>query len=91
MYGCYKYHNKVGGIGGQNEALDAEQGTYTGSTDPENSGALSSGKATRPQEGRKIAGPWGYIFQIIFQVKCCASASLKMSRIFVYNPRKQNS
>lgn len=91
MYGCYKYHNKVGGIGDQNEKLDAEQGTYTGSTDLENSGAVNSRKTARLQEGREIAGPWGYIFQIIFQVKCCASASLKMFRIFVYIPRKRNS
>lgn len=72
MYGCYKYHNKVGGIGGQNEKLDAEQGTYTGLTDLENSGAVNSGKTARPQEGREIAGPWGYIFQIIFQMNAGA-------------------
>lgn len=51
--------------------LDAEQGTYAaprhgGSEDM--SGLPKSSVSQRESNDRNIAGAWGYIFQIIFQV-----------------------
>lgn len=61
IYGCYQYHNKVGGDNTED--------------DPESSGdgkqmqAIGGGGASQDHHDRKIAGFWGYVFQIIFQVQ----------------------
>lgn len=73
MYGCYTYHNKVGGDGIHNLEGDAEQGTQGASEPAENTDATNSAKNFGPNEvighDRQIAGFWGYVFQVIFQVK----------------------
>ncbi|XP_057479279.1 uncharacterized protein LOC130766658 isoform X2 [Actinidia eriantha] len=72
MYGCYHNHNKVGGVGTENENFDADQGTDEAPTNDENSNS-STGDAkhlgsNQEPRVRQTAGFWGYIFQIIFQV-----------------------
>ncbi|CAK9164280.1 unnamed protein product [Ilex paraguariensis] len=71
MYGCYQYHNKVGGARIDHEEFDAEQGTSGAPRDAENSNMSNVVKSLGPNEERpvrQIAGFWGYAFQIIFQV-----------------------
>lgn len=70
MYGCFQYHNKVGGDETYNGTFDAERGTYV-----ENSNASLGGKhlqSTEQRQVRQTAGFWGYIFQIVFQMNAGA-------------------
>lgn len=74
-YGCYQYHNKVGGDNTEDEIVDPEFGT-NGSSRP---AAESSGDEkqmhplrTSQDPDRKTAGFWGYVFQIIFQMNAGA-------------------
>ncbi|XAR50194.1 hypothetical protein NMG60_11004450 [Bertholletia excelsa] len=69
MYGCYKYHNKVSGIGADNENFDAEQGNYGASSSSNGTKHLGNNQDCRV---RQIAGFWGYVFQIIFQMNAGA-------------------
>lgn len=72
MYGCYQYHNKVGGDGIDNERLDAEYGSRRLSMNVESSSSSNAAKQVgenAEQNSRQIADFWGYLFQIIFQVK----------------------
>ncbi|KAK9278425.1 hypothetical protein L1049_027990 [Liquidambar formosana] len=75
MYGCYRYHNRVGGDRVDNVALDAEQGTNVTPTHVENSNMSNIVKCLgSPEEHhvRQTAGIWGYAFQIIFQMNAGA-------------------
>uniref|UniRef100_A0A5B7AFK8 Uncharacterized protein n=1 Tax=Davidia involucrata TaxID=16924 RepID=A0A5B7AFK8_DAVIN len=75
MYGCYQYHNRVGGVRIDNESFDAEQGTYAAPTHAENSNASNPEKCLGPNEEphvRQTAGFWGYVFHIIFQMNAGA-------------------
>uniref|UniRef100_A0A2N9ILL7 Uncharacterized protein n=1 Tax=Fagus sylvatica TaxID=28930 RepID=A0A2N9ILL7_FAGSY len=69
IYGCC-HRNRVGGNVADHGNVDTEQGTYIApmigdSADPAN---LSKSSDTREApQGRKTAGVWGYVFQIIFQ------------------------
>ncbi|KAM7479895.1 hypothetical protein LguiA_028108 [Lonicera macranthoides] len=72
LYGCYQYQKEVGGDKIANDELDTEQGTsaQAGSTSITN-----TGKSSGPNEDlyvRQIAGFWGYVFQIIFQMNAGA-------------------
>lgn len=72
MYGCYQYHNRIGGDRVGNVALDAEQGTNVTPTHAENTNMSNIVKCLGSLEEdhvRQTAGIWGYAFQIIFQVK----------------------
>lgn len=71
MHGCYKYHNKIGGDGMCNFDGDAEQGTQGASLSaayPNMSSSLRNFRKTEVGNDRQIAGFWGYVFQVIFQV-----------------------
>ncbi|CAL5428801.1 unnamed protein product [Camellia sinensis] len=65
MYGCYQYHNKVGGD--RTEDFDVEQGTNSNE---------SNGKkhleSNQEHQVRQTARFWGYIFQIVFQINAGA-------------------
>ncbi|XP_049408846.1 uncharacterized protein LOC125872186 [Solanum stenotomum] len=67
MYGCYKYHNKIGIDGTDIEKLDTEYGS-------QNSIAAKhmGGNAEAEQPSRQIAEFWEYVFQIIFQMNAGA-------------------
>ncbi|GAB2289504.1 hypothetical protein Dimus_023814 [Dionaea muscipula] len=69
-YGCYVHRNKVVGDRADIEMVDAGQGNLT------NGEALTAAKdsSSRNQQfqDRQIAGFWGYIFQIIFQINAGA-------------------
>lgn len=71
MQGCYKYHNEVGGKGSGNLEGDAERGTRGVSLPAANPNmtipARNLGKI-EARSDRQIAGLWGYIFQVMFQV-----------------------
>lgn len=72
MYGCYQYHNKVGGDEIDNERLDAEYGLRRLPMNVESTSSSNAAKQAGEnavQNSRQIADFWGYLFQIIFQVK----------------------
>ena len=56
MYGCYEHHNKASGEKVHNEGIDSERGDYIVKF------------RDVVDDARPIAGSWGYILQIIFQV-----------------------
>lgn len=63
MYGCYKYHNKIGIDGTDIEKLDTEYGSQIPIA------AKHMGEnAEAEQPSRQVAEFWEYVFQIIFQV-----------------------
>lgn len=66
IYGCYQYHNKVGGDNTEDEMLDPESSGDGKQMQPVGGGASQD---HHHQPDRKIAGFWGYVFQIIFQVR----------------------
>lgn len=71
MYGCYKHHKKVSGDRIVNLELegDAEQGTLHSSEPPKIfEGATSRKEFACSGQDRELAGFWGYVFQVIFQV-----------------------
>ncbi|KAK3035339.1 hypothetical protein RJ639_034047 [Escallonia herrerae] len=75
MHGCYQYHNKVGGGRIDNDEFDSEQGSYGASAQAQNSNMSNvAAKYLGPEEThvRQVAGFWGYIFQIIFQMNAGA-------------------
>lgn len=73
MFGCYKHHKKVGGDRIVNLEMDgdSEQGTLHSSEPPKFIEAPAFRKEF-PCNGqdRELAGFWGYVFQVIFQVTC---------------------
>ncbi|KAL3835210.1 hypothetical protein ACJIZ3_009946 [Penstemon smallii] len=67
VHGCYKYNNRSLG--------DTESGSYGSSTIRQNSHVLNSTKGmdlNQEHPVREIAGFWGYVFQIIFQMNAGA-------------------
>ncbi|KAK2967160.1 hypothetical protein RJ640_005204 [Escallonia rubra] len=74
MHGCYQYHNKVGGGRINNDEFDSEQGSYGASAEAQNSNMSNIAKYLGPEEThvRQVAGFWGYLFQIIFQMNAGA-------------------
>lgn len=70
IYGCYQYHNKVGGDSSEDEGIDPENGANATSRCIESSGDVKQmgTNQERNDPDRKIAGFWGYVLQIIFQV-----------------------
>lgn len=73
MNGCYKHHKKVSGDRIANLELegDAEQGTLHTSEPPKFSEvAPSTEEFACNGQDRELAGFWGYVFQVIFQVTC---------------------
>lgn len=72
MYGCHKYHNKVGGYGMGNLEGDAEQGTQRASVPAENTNSAKNFGPNELGHDRQIAGFWGYVFQVIFQMNAGA-------------------
>ncbi|KAF8399675.1 hypothetical protein HHK36_015546 [Tetracentron sinense] len=74
-YGCYQYQNQVGGNKIDHEGLDAERGTYMAPTHGENVNMSNMAKISDPQDGHhvhQIAGIWGYVFQVLFQMNAGA-------------------
>ncbi|XAR72617.1 hypothetical protein NMG60_11019324 [Bertholletia excelsa] len=76
LYGCFKYQNMAGGDGTNNQEFDAEQNSYGGDHRyARNSNAPNGSKHLRTSQGHdvhQIAGFWGYVFQIIFQMNAGA-------------------
>ncbi|XP_055828851.1 uncharacterized protein LOC129896892 isoform X1 [Solanum dulcamara] len=75
MYGCYQYHNKVGGDGIGNERADAEYGSRRLTVNIESNSSTNAAKQVgenAEQSSRQIADFWGYVFQIIFQMNAGA-------------------
>lgn len=70
MYGCFQYHNKVGGLGIRNDNFDEENGASKIIGSQRFGSGSSIAKSLGPVEEppRQIAGFWSYIFQIIFQM-----------------------
>ncbi|GAB4845713.1 hypothetical protein Ancab_039116 [Ancistrocladus abbreviatus] len=69
MYGCYDYHNKVGGERADNDRADAEQGY---SVNGEVSNAAKNASSNEQNPADEVAGFWGYVFQVIFQMNAGA-------------------
>lgn len=74
IYGCCQYSNKVGH---DYVALDAERGDYEAPTYVENGDTCIEEKRKYVQHNgqhytRQIAGIWGYVFQILFQMNAGA-------------------
>ncbi|GJR12910.1 hypothetical protein Tco_0795562 [Tanacetum coccineum] len=66
--GCYKYHNKVGGD--RSEELDEEQAARGEITHmPNGAKYVAPNDRSHP---RQVAGLWGYVFQIMFQMQAGA-------------------
>ncbi|XP_057514351.1 uncharacterized protein LOC130796079 isoform X3 [Actinidia eriantha] len=75
IYGCHRYHNKVGGVGTDNGNFDAEQGIYEAPTNAENPNESNGAKHLGSNQERCVcqtAGFWGYVFQIVFQMNAGA-------------------
>ncbi|KAL2935961.1 hypothetical protein RDABS01_019079 [Bienertia sinuspersici] len=74
MYGCYDYHQKVSGDRVHSEGIDAERGAYLTSVNVGTSNAIKSSFSTQQvlDHPRAIAGFWGYVFQVIFQMNAGA-------------------
>nr|KAJ0212236.1 hypothetical protein LSAT_V11C400187410 [Lactuca sativa] len=68
IYGCYQYHNKVGGD--RSEELDEEQAVRDEITNLPQSRKIIGAKNRR--QPRQVAGFWGYTFQIMFQMQAGA-------------------
>ncbi|KAL1365540.1 hypothetical protein HN51_013564 [Arachis hypogaea] len=68
FYGCYYKQNKIEGSTVNHAYLDAEQGIP------------KSPNVHQHPHAREIAGAWGYIFQIIFQI--CAGAVMLTDTVF---------
>ncbi|KAK8536979.1 hypothetical protein V6N13_041933 [Hibiscus sabdariffa] len=75
MHGCYQYQKRVSGDKVDNVELDAEQGNDASAASGETSNTGEKNVNPEPPEGhfvRQRAGPWGYVFQIIFQMNAGA-------------------
>ncbi|PSS07774.1 Transcription initiation factor TFIID subunit like [Actinidia chinensis var. chinensis] len=75
IYGCYRYHNKVGGVGTDNENIDAEQGIDEAPTNAKNPNESNGAKhlgSNQERCVRQTAGFWGCVFQIVFQMNAGA-------------------
>ncbi|KAJ0962499.1 hypothetical protein J5N97_027621 [Dioscorea zingiberensis] len=71
VYGCYQYVNKVDGVKVDHTRSNNEQGVYIAPTDEENMNAHPMKKSSvflEEHSDREIAGFWGYLFQIIYQM-----------------------
>lgn len=63
---------------------DAEQGTQRASVPAVNTNAANSAKKncrTEVGHDRQIAGFWGYVFQVIFQVKILSTFTERGSEV----------
>lgn len=73
MHGCYRHRKKASGDNKvDNVDVDGEQGMYNVHILPQSSYASDQEKNLGvPEEVfvRQHAGTWGYVFQIIFQVR----------------------
>ncbi|KAJ7953589.1 Transmembrane protein [Quillaja saponaria] len=83
-YGCCIYQHRFGGNVADHAYWDAEQGTYVAPTLGERSADMSNLSKRLDSYGEarahKIAGVWGYAFQIIFQT--CAGAVVLTDSVF---------
>ncbi|KZV52151.1 hypothetical protein F511_07106 [Dorcoceras hygrometricum] len=71
IHGCYRYRNEIH----RGDRFDTEHGSYRTSTNGHNSNVLNVAKGMEHNEEhvhRRIAGFWGYLFQIIFQMNAGA-------------------
>ncbi|XP_073298386.1 uncharacterized protein [Primulina huaijiensis] len=71
IHGCYRYKYDIK----SGNRFDTEHGSYRTSTNAHNSNVLNATKGMELNEEhlhRKIAGFWGYLFQIIFQMNAGA-------------------
>ncbi|XP_057442935.1 uncharacterized protein LOC130734504 isoform X2 [Lotus japonicus] len=75
MHGCYQHHKKARGDKVDNVDGDAEKGMHNAPAIPPGSNASDQEKNLKAPEKdplRQLAGTWGYIFQIIFQINAGA-------------------
>lgn len=74
MYGCYEYHNETVGDRVGNKQIDAERGSHH--MVYANVGTSNAAKTTlsshQLDQARPIAGFWGYVLQIIYQMNAGA-------------------
>ncbi|KAJ1282396.1 hypothetical protein BS78_03G048700 [Paspalum vaginatum] len=74
IYGCYQYAYKTGGDRYDLVQSDADHGTYItvpaaeSASDP----TIKVSYYTKTNNGREVAGFWGYMFQIMFQTNAGA-------------------
>ncbi|CAK7332653.1 unnamed protein product [Dovyalis caffra] len=83
IYGCCFCHCGLGGDRVNHETLDAERGTYIAPTLRESAIISNSNKSldtSREPHTREMASPWGYVFQIAFQM--CAGAVVLTDCVF---------
>jgi hypothetical protein len=72
VYGCYQYAYKTSGDGS-----DSDHGSYIIAPTDESGydNSIKTSCFSKAHDGREIAGFWGYLFQIMFQVthhpNCC--------------------
>ncbi|KAG8640133.1 uncharacterized protein LOC110630170 [Manihot esculenta] len=75
IYGCCKYCNGHYNYHTSHENIDSDRGNYTAPSPGETADRCDWPKSLdvngEPQ-GRVTSGPWGYIFQIIFQISAGA-------------------
>ncbi|KAD2806041.1 hypothetical protein E3N88_39418 [Mikania micrantha] len=69
IYGCCQHHNKVGGDRSEEEQ-DEEQAAQAEITNLPNAAKYIGPKD--PIHHRQVAGFWGYVFQIMFQMQAGA-------------------
>lgn len=75
IYGCQQYINKVGGDRFDRSRLDAEHGVYADPISERSENvreAIKNSMFDEEQSVRKIAGFWGYAFQIVYQINAGA-------------------
>ncbi|XP_019232338.1 PREDICTED: uncharacterized protein LOC109213045 [Nicotiana attenuata] len=69
IHGCLE--SRKGGNSENSDVVDAERGSYSSDSTPENASVLIVYNGLNSHV-REAAGLWGYVFQIIFQACICA-------------------
>jgi hypothetical protein len=85
IYGCYQYVYNTGGDRYDLVRSGADHGTYMIAPTAESAydPTIKISHDTKTNNGREIAGVWGYMFQIMFQV----SIIISMCRRFTFSQK----